>query len=523
MPRLQALLLGYNRRARDFLIRGFKYGFRIGYAGAADTVISENHKSTVRFSNACKDLLNVELSANRLYGPFSVSPYNYYHISPIGVVPKKEAGKFRLIHDLSFPKGCSVNDGIPNDIKSVSYEPLDLAIAYIMSQGPGVTVSKVDIKSAFRICPVHPDDWHLLGLQWEGKMYFDKNLAMGLATSCNIFESFSTALKWIALKFLNNVYIAKILDDFLLITAVNHPRPDLAYLVLKAIFSYLNVPLAPDKCVAPCKELVYLGLVIDVTNMCIKLPDDKVKRCEKAILALLPKKKVRLREIQEICGLLQFACRAIVPGRAFLRRLYDAIKGVSNPVYFIRLSPEIKADLLVWLNFLSSYNGRTMFLAKLENSPEFFITTDAAKSVGFGAICGDLWLHGVWPPEWREQCIAVLELYPIIVSVATWAHLFANKSVHVYTDNIALVPVINKQTAPDPALMYLIRKLVLLLLKYNILLRASHIEGRLNVAADALSRGHIGLFQANLPSAASLPSTIPPEWDCSSWAPPLPT
>jgi hypothetical protein len=169
-----------------------------------------------------------------------------------------------------------------------------------------------------------------------------------------------------------------------------------------------------------------------------------------------------------------------------LRRLYDAIKGVSNPVYFIRLSHEIKADLLVWLNFLSSYNGRTMFLAKLENSPQFFITTDAAKSVGFGAICGNLWLDGVWPPKWGEQCIAVLELCPIVVAAATWAHLFAIKSVHVYTDNIALVPVINKQTAPDPALMYLIRKLALVLLKYNTLLRASHIEGRLKYCCQRL-------------------------------------
>jgi hypothetical protein len=173
-------------------------------------VISENHESTVRFSNACEVLINVELSANCLYGPFSVSPYNYYHISPISDVPEKETGKFRLIHDLSFLKGSSINDGIPNDIKSVSYEPLDLAIAYIMSQGQGVTVSKVDIKSDFRIRPVHPDDWQPLGLQWDGKMYFDQNLAMGLATSCNIFESFSTALKSIALKLFKNVLFAQI-------------------------------------------------------------------------------------------------------------------------------------------------------------------------------------------------------------------------------------------------------------------------------------------------------------------------
>ena len=44
-------------------------------------------------------------------------------------------------------------------------------------------------------------------------------------------------------------------------------------------------------------------------------------------------------------------------GIAFLRRLYDLTQGVKWPSHFIRLRPEVKADLLVWLTFLSSFNG----------------------------------------------------------------------------------------------------------------------------------------------------------------------
>jgi hypothetical protein len=86
---------------------------------------------------------------------WSVHSSVHYHISPIGLVPKKEAGKFRLIHDLSFPKGSAVNDGIPTDFRSVQYELLDNAIAYIARQGHNASISKIlDIKSAFRLCPV---------------------------------------------------------------------------------------------------------------------------------------------------------------------------------------------------------------------------------------------------------------------------------------------------------------------------------------------------------------------------------
>ena len=85
---------------------------------------------------------------------------------------------------------------------------------------------------------------------------------------------------------MRNVYVAKILDDFFLsITAAAHLGPDIAFNVIKTIFNYIGVPLADDKSVAPCKRLVYLGLEIDVVNMCIRLPPDK--------------------EIQSLCGLLQ--------------------------------------------------------------------------------------------------------------------------------------------------------------------------------------------------------------------------
>jgi hypothetical protein len=514
------MLHGYNKHLRDFLLQGFEYGFRVGFSGPKDIVISKNHKSACENVAACSELINIELRASRLAGPFVSSPFSHYHISPIGLVPKKDIGKFRLIHDLSFPAGSSVNDGIPVENRSVHYEIFDKAIAYIARNGQGVTLSKIDIKSAFRICPVHPCDRHLLGLEWDGKIYFDKTLAMGLASSCKIFERISSALKWIALKNISKVYIAKILDDFLLITECNHPCPDTAFALLKAIFKYLGVPLAEEKCVAPCKKLVYLGLEIDVNNMCIQLPIDKVNKCVQLIEALEQRKKCRLKDIQAVCGLLQFACRAVVPGRAFLRRLYDATRGVSNPNYFLRITAAMREDLAVWRIFLSDYNGRSMFLNQMLNAPEHVIVTDASKTIGFGAICGDAWLKGTWPLTWKSHAITVLEFGPIVFALATWADLFANKSIHVKTDNAALVSVINKQSSSDPCIMFLVRKMMHLSLRYNILLSASHIEGHVNAAADALSRGRFALFQTLHPTADQSSSIIPQEWDPCNWVPP---
>ena len=54
--------------------------------------------------------LQKELEVHRLAGPFQSPPLSPFLISPLGLVPKKVQGEFRLIHHLSFPTGFSVND-----------------------------------------------------------------------------------------------------------------------------------------------------------------------------------------------------------------------------------------------------------------------------------------------------------------------------------------------------------------------------------------------------------------------------
>ena len=78
-------------------------------------------------------------------------------------------------------------------------------------------MAKTDVKSAFRIIPIHPADYPLLGIRWNNMYYFDRALAMGLSSSCAIFESFSTALEWVSLNLLDASAVLHILDDSLFI------------------------------------------------------------------------------------------------------------------------------------------------------------------------------------------------------------------------------------------------------------------------------------------------------------------
>jgi hypothetical protein len=48
-----------------------------------------------------EEKLAKEISEGRIAGPFHELPFVNMHISPIGVVPIKEVGQYRPIHNLS--------------------------------------------------------------------------------------------------------------------------------------------------------------------------------------------------------------------------------------------------------------------------------------------------------------------------------------------------------------------------------------------------------------------------------------
>ena len=56
-----------------------------------------------------------------------------------------------MITDLSFPSGCSVNDGIDASLSSLAYISVDDIATAAAHLGPGTLLAKVDIESAYRL------------------------------------------------------------------------------------------------------------------------------------------------------------------------------------------------------------------------------------------------------------------------------------------------------------------------------------------------------------------------------------
>ena len=507
--RLDLYLNGYDRLKRKYLVDGFKLGFRLNNFSFQHSDNDKILKSALNFPDIVDVKLQKESAAGRILGPLNKPPFEKFVMSPLGLVPKKVPGEFRVIHHLSYPQGSSVNDGIDKEHSTVKYANISQAIRHILSTGRNCFLSKSDIQSAFRIIPINPVDYPLLGFKWKGHYYFDRCLPMGASSSCQIFESFSTALQWIIENYVPNTKVIHVLDDFLFISETENDNRSALNIFLR-ICKDIGVPISMEKTFGPLQSLPFLGIQLDTVSMSSSLPADKIEKFLNIITEFQHSKSVTLHKLQSLTGMLNFACQVIEPGRAFSRRLYNLSIGLSKPYHHVKITQEVKDDLSVWESFLKSYNGRTFFLDYYWlNNSYLNLYTDAASTLGFGAVFQNKWLGGAWAPQCLRLNITLLELYPIFLALELWGDHFQNKCIQLNTDNMAVTFILNNFTSKDKHIMVLVRLLVLNCIKNNILIRSKHLPGVENIIPDMISRLQVQKARQLAPYLDDCPEKIP--------------
>ena len=233
-----------------------------------------------------------------------------------------------------------------------------------------------------------------------------------------------------------------------------------------------------------------------------------------------PRRKCTKRQLLSLIGSLSFSTKVIVPGRPFLSCLIKLSTTAHQLDHFVYLNQGIREDLVMWSHFLQGWNGRSFFLEdEFTATPDISLYTDASGVKGYGAYYQGQWFRGDWVPsqllvQGNETSIAYHELFPIVLAACIWGHNWSQKRILFYCDNKAAVTAIDKGTSSSPLLAKLLRVLTLRSMQGNVLVRASHVPGKTNGIADALSRkqmqmqvlpsGTRGLLSANRNSRGSL-------------------
>ena len=424
-----------------------------------------------------------------------------------------------MIQHLSFPLGNNVNSCIDPELATVQYTSFDKVSSTINEIGRGAEFARMDIRSAFGLLILHPDEFELFGFHFKNQFYFDKCLPMGCSASCVLFEKCSTFLEW-AIKFKSGKRsVEHFLEDFLL--AGKAGTGDCWQLMdhFRIICEDLGVPLAEDKTIGPSSILTFLGLEIDTLEMVIRIPQCKLSEVKEKLESALGRTKITLRDLQSLVGSLNVCARAIPSVRAFNRRFCDAMCGINMPSHYIRVSTGMKADIKIWLSFLENFNGTSSFGKNiwLSNS-QINLFTDSAGNpdLGCGVFFAGHWTYYQWRDHWHKPDIMAditfLELVPIVLSIFLFKQDLSNKQILFHTDNKALVCILNKKSSKSRRVMGLIRPLILYTMLYNMQFKAIHMEGRINCIADAISRKQWQRFRSLVREADTEMTPVPQEF-----------
>ena len=502
-----------NRELVHFFLTGITHCFRIGFDHASCQLSpsKRNLHSASEHPEVIDEYLLSELQESRVTGPFAHSEVPAAHVSRFGVIPKShQPDKWRLIVDLSHPKGKSVNDRIPKSLCSMSYITTDNAISRILALGRGTLLAKIDVKSAFRLIPVHPSDRHLVAMEWKDNIYIDTCLPFGLRSAPKL-NIMADLLAWI-LEQQGVSILMHYIDDFLTMGCPMSPECQLNLDILIQVCSLLNIPLAIQKVEGPTPCLDFLGIILDATHMEARLPVDKLTRIYHTVANWLDKRNATKREILSLVGLLQHAAKVVHSGQMFVRRIYNVAAKVQEMDHYTPLSKDFHSDLYWWHTFVTSWNGISFLQAAHgDPTPQVTIQIDALGTLGCRAFCKGRWLQWQWPEEWFPIPIMAKEMVPIVLSCAVWGCQLAHKTVLFQCDNTGVVAAVKKGTAKEELVMYLLRSLWFFVAHFDISVSIEHIAAAANQTADQLSRYNMQTFFCSNPQVSILSTPLPAE------------
>ena len=490
LPAWQAGLTNYHDSDIALFLA---HGWPVNYCSSSDPApFDSNHSSAINFAQTVDNFIDTELSYEATAGPFKHDPLpSRLQTSPLQTVDKDKT-KRRVVLDLSFPPGRSVNDGIPKD--TFLDVPFHLTLPrsedfvnLILSNGPGSFMYKKDLKRVYRQIPVDPKDYKFLGYKWRDNYYFDLVLPFGLRSATMACQRTTTAIAYMFKSEFNFACINYV-DDFGGVEN-DHTTASTAFRQLDNLFQRLGLESSPSKDCAPSTRMPFLGLVYDTLKMSIEVPQDKLDSITLLVRVWLNTSSATKTALQSLIGKLAFVSACISPGRIFMQRMLNELRLLTHKQQRFHPSREMLADLEWWSLFLASYNGVSLIRSAPQINNPLRFCTDASLH-GIGGFYNGRFFHATYPHFITKQSLHInaLEILAVTVSVKLWASVLPRQRILVLTDNKSTELALNFGKSRVPFTQACLRELWLYAARYDFEISAHHIAGSQNVIADCLSR-----------------------------------
>ena len=447
--------------------------------------MQKNHHSAIAHRKDIEQYLMKGLESGEIVGPFEHAPIDDLCFSPLMTVPKDEF-KRRVVVDFSFPPGRAINDGISKqtylDVAvSFSLPSVQSMVSRINLLGYGCLMYKRDLSGAFRQFNIDPGDYRYAGMSWDGKVFVDTRLVMGLRSAAYCCQSVTQIVAKIACR---KAHVLVYLDDFGGAELADNAAASFAH--LGQLLNYFGLEEALDKAVAPTTKMDWLGITLDTLQWTMALKDSKLKELLTFLPQLLTRKRVRKVLLQKALGSLVWPAAVVHSGVVFFNRLLALLRKLKRPNHSVHFSLEAKKDVKWWVATLSQFKGKTPIPPAVW-TPLTSFSTDASLE-GFGMVWGSRALAGLFPLDLEDLDISKKEMIAVMCAVKQWFADLANLKVKIFIDNQACMSLLNYGVTKSPFLATCLREINYFLALYNIEILAVYIPSKDNYLAEVCSR-----------------------------------
>lgn len=282
------------------------------------------------------------------------------------------------------------------------------------------------------------------------------------------------------------IYARVYLDD-LIIIAEDKKKATEHYEYVINLFQKLGLPVANDKLQPPSHSVEWLGININSSTMTLSIPEKKVSETIIAVNKCKNKDIISRKKLQSIVGRLIHVAKCVPPARLFVSRLLEALRGEQHKQ--IQVTDEMKADLEWFALFCRGWNGVSL-ISPIRPSKDIYVD---ASLTGVGAHDGQkAYATQIGGDHQMVRNIGELEA----MNVAIALHSFMDESyvgahIRIFCDNAPSVQTLQTGKGRNKVVLQVARAIWMLQARYNISITYTHIMGKVNTLADALSRAHL--------------------------------
>ena len=252
--------------------------------------------------------------------------YDNLHISPFLTREKPGASHRRVIVDLSFPHGNSVNNGVQSDKYLGTPFLLTLpTINNITNQvkklSKGCHLYKIDLSRAFRHVKLDPNEYNLLGLKLNN-LYIDICLLFGFRHGSALCQRLSDAVRFIMAQ--KGFSVTNYIDD--IIGHLVMSKFKASFDALTALLLELGFDISKKKVVQPATRVTCLGVDIDTVEFTVSIPPDNVSEILSECQLWADRNEYTKKQLQSLLGKLLYVTKCVRISRPFLNCMLDLLR-----------------------------------------------------------------------------------------------------------------------------------------------------------------------------------------------------